>query len=566
MKLTIWNYKGIVSKTVDFQVPHFIVGPNGSGKTSLLSALRFALTGKCVGSPLRTGAESGEVVLYLAGHTIQRIFKPGKTSVSVDGAITTASSANDLICDLLDVQFDDLCVFSSHESFLNLVNGEFGKYLAGLIPEKLTLPKLQKLVKLSDKEMEELASVFPASFGIDSCAEAYTMLYQMRTAIKKERTNASSKVSTERKKPDMSEEEISRSLEELSSMDTALAVYEVAIRERKKLIEAANKQYHEIDALKEQLLLCEDVPIVSSDEIERIKKEIVASRLESDDANKVIATARANIQIFKKTLDNLKSPVCPLSEHIVCMTDRTSAKEEIETILSQNTALENDMIAKRDNAAKHTAKLEYILQQYYDQNVKAHKRKQLQDRLTAATASLIEIPPEPVKPLSYKPERRTELINAQKEWTLYQQYLSDCEVAKQLSERYDVIHGLVQKLAPNGLITNTVIGYYADIFNESAEECAADLGYHIQFTTTNGFHVLVCPAGSSEYRDFMVLSRGEQMITCLALLKMCNDLTGSGILLIDNFNDLDRLNHNLAKEYLNKIASDFKILVVAGTF
>ncbi len=83
-KIQIRNILGLESLDIEPGMITQISGENGAGKTSILEAIRCALSGGTDATLLRAGAESGEVVLILEdGTTINRKVTSSDSSVSV---------------------------------------------------------------------------------------------------------------------------------------------------------------------------------------------------------------------------------------------------------------------------------------------------------------------------------------------------------------------------------------------------------------------------------------------------------------------------------------------------
>ena len=94
--IKIVNFRGIKNTTLVPEHLNVFMGQNGSGKTSILNAITFALTGDMKSEYIQTGAKSAVVEITFAdGSSIERKkVKSGNTSCKVNGKSTTGKSAN----------------------------------------------------------------------------------------------------------------------------------------------------------------------------------------------------------------------------------------------------------------------------------------------------------------------------------------------------------------------------------------------------------------------------------------------------------------------------------------
>lgn len=84
-QLTIRSYKGIEEKSVPVgEHGAVVVGRNGSGKTSILDAVRAALAGRNVGpDAIRLGADRAEILVDLEDIEVRRVIDGGGTRVEL---------------------------------------------------------------------------------------------------------------------------------------------------------------------------------------------------------------------------------------------------------------------------------------------------------------------------------------------------------------------------------------------------------------------------------------------------------------------------------------------------
>ena len=102
-----------------------------------------------------------------------------------------------------------------------------------------------------------------------------------------------------------------------------------------------------------------------------------------------IRTIEANLAMFRRTLDNLDKPVCPISEKLICTTDKTEIKEDITTLIGENeTMLANanaELAANREKLAGIKSKLS-------DYEARSKAYRDLQSLYSQRSALLLVFP------------------------------------------------------------------------------------------------------------------------------------------------------------------------------
>ena len=574
--IEIYNFKGIVKKTEDFDtLPKFIGGENGKGKTSFLEALRYALTGKAPSREdfLRQGEAYGYVCITFDDPeetAVAREFYAEKpTKVSVNGKATTAKNAQQLICSLLNVEEEQLDLTTSSEVFRELFKGELGKYLLSFVDEKFTPEKLFGLVKFSEEETNYLRNKLPDNFGLPECEAIYKELYTERASLKTLVQRASGKLpETPPQKPIQNleeiEEKLSRSLaeEQIEKANAAaLKVYENAVA-------AYRRRVDEIAAIKSEIAT---IKIEEFEErtLPSLKKELEAKRQEAmkwkATAESIINTMKNNNLLFEKTLKNLNTNFCPISEKLVCTTDKTAAKAEFEELINKNNSaisVQQDVIAKVDAELRALAEKEKVIN---EKLALLTKKEVLNSSLEKAEKALGEEPKKPEIVPKCEASQKDILMSQKAQIQAYNDYVNNKAEYDKVSKQYELICNLVKKFEAKGIVNEAIIGFYCDIFNEEIAPLASAVDYQILFVPENGLTLSVKPGKDKKTVPFENLSNGEQLIVTSFILHMCNMFAGCNIMLIDNLNDLDEENVKVFKNIIERLSPEYALLVCAGT-
>ncbi len=571
-KIEIQNFKGIFEAQEEFSdMPKFIGGENGKGKTSLLEAIRYGLTGKTPSREdiLTEGQDSGYVLITFNDPDetciVREFFKEKPTKVSVNGRGNTAKAAQELINSLMDTNDDYLNLNTSNEVFRELLKGELGKFLLSFIPEQINPTKFFELVEFTTKEKDVLNENLPEMFGLSECQTLYSGFYEKRAATKAAAQRLAARISgTIPEKPTRTIEAVENELSKILAAQQVENTYKAAVRSYENTLRDYNVREAEIKKLEAEIA---EILISPVDPLEKdnLLKKIEQTKTDKATAEGLINTLLENVKTFKRTLANLGTNVCPISEKLVCTTDKTAAKAEFENLISQN---ENAVEKQREIVASYQLLLQELeskktaLVRQEELNV---KKNNLELSLTRAKKMLGKPPvkPEPVASvdLSKKAALDEERIAIHK----YSEYVKASKEYKELTEELAVLDSLTKKFAPKGIVTEKVIGFYCEIFTTETQPLADSVGYKIEFKPQKGLQLLITPGVGKRPVYFDNLSTGEQLIATVIVQHLCNTLSGCNVMLIDNFNDLDEANSKLLKTVINELATEYALLVVAGT-
>lgn len=571
-EIEIVNFKGIdrMSETFDL-MPKYISGNNGYGKTSFLEAIRYALTGKTpTREPiLREGTDCGYVSIVFddSDSTVVRrdFYREKTTKVTVNEKTTTAKLAQRLICSLLDINEETLNINTSSDVFREMFSGTLSKYLLGFVEESFSREKLFGLIQFSEQEKEMLNKLLPHSFGLPECEALYNRLYEQRAVLKaKLNTFTAAELTNPTAKPARTEEDVDKELNAIIASECAAKIYAEMYKRFQTQLAAYNTKLSEISSLENEIagIATADFDPLEKLEIAKKKQEALTAKATAEGT---IRTLRKNIEVFKKTLANLNTNVCPISAKLICTTDKTAAKQELEQSIADSIRAidgQNDIIA--------SAEIELNRLNSREQEIsiaeKAIQRKEsLILSLARAKKMLGDAPVEPDVPPKADVSAKESLLaekEAIRKYEIYKTRKADYEDALKLR---DVYNELVKKFAPKGAVNAAIVDYYCDIFNDSIKPFADAVGYSVTFVAGNGLTVLVRSAEDKFYVGFDSLSTGEQFVTTILVQHLCNILSGCSIMLIDDYNELDSVNASKTKELLNELSVEYSLLVVAGT-
>lgn len=574
-KIVIENFKGIKFTTfMPKEEPTWLFDKNGSGKTSFLEALRYGLTGKMPKDILYHGADEGFVTILFNdpdNTTVTRYFysgaKPNK--VKVNSKTCTAKEAQKIICEIMNASDEKLDVLTSNEVFQELIKGDLGKFLLSFITEPMTIEKLYDICKFTDDEKAKIADdkLLPKKFDVSITDSVYQVLFAERASLKKQVASLEAKYDFEEPLPEpkyKSEADIKKAEDEYIKLSGEAAFEKEKLDAYNKALTEYNSRKARQETLKrklDELVAKLEVETTESD-VDNVNKTLNNAVTMKHNFETIIASNKVIVNNQKKILDALDSDKCPISSCLICKTDKTKAKADVEESISaaqsavdtasEGVTKESEIIKEANN------RLSYLRAQLNITN----EIKALKCRI-----SDIDVGEEPSKPAIVTISGDWKLFPVyKKEYEEYYDFVSAKELLGVLIKKTAIVDGLVKKFSSKGDVETAIMKHYCDLFDTEAEMIANAFDYQVKFRPENGVKLSIVPAGKTAEVDFTSLSTGEKLIVSIIIYVVLNNLMGTDIIILDDFNDLDAKNAAHAKDIVQAVYRDLGIttIFVAG--
>ena len=574
-KIVIENFKGIKFTTfMPKEEPTWLFDKNGSGKTSFLEALRYGLTGKMPKDILYHGADEGFVTILFNdpdNTTVTRYFysgaKPNK--VKVNSKTCTAKEAQKIICEIMNASDEKLDVLTSNEVFQELIKGDLGKFLLSFITEPMTIEKLYDICEFTDDEKAKIADdkLLPKKFDVSITDSVYQVLFAERASLKKQVASLQAKYDFEEPLPEpkyKSEADIKKAENEYIKLSGEAAFEKEKLDAYNKALTEYNSRKARQETLKrklDELVAKLEVETTESD-VDNVNKTLNDAVTMKHNFETIIASNKVIVNNQKKILDALDSDKCPISSCLICKTDKTKAKADVEESISaaqsavdtasEGVTKESEIIKEANN------RLSYLRTQLNITN----EIKALKCRI-----SDIDVGEEPSKPAIVTISGDWKLFPVyKKEYEEYYDFVSANELLGVLIKKTAIVDGLVKKFSPKGDVETAIMKHYCDLFDTEAEMIANAFDYQVKFRPENGVKLSIVPAGKTAEVDFTSLSTGEKLIVSIIIYVVLNNLMGTDIIILDDFNDLDAENAAHAKDIVQAVYRDLGIttIFVAG--
>lgn len=546
--LKITNFRTIEEMSFNPGKINVITGPNGAGKSSILEAISFLLTGKAGTDVVRKGAAFAEVSGTVNGGDIAR--KKGKEmSIKMNGKLTTQKSFQQWVEDATGITADTLRVATSSGMLASMNSRELAEYLINnnLIPVEIDMATLKMLCAISEKAETELNKYLPpepCTFTTDDVQQAYEAFYAMRPALKKQIAEMKAKASgAADATPMRTMDEVDKDIAKLSAYGTEVAAYNkllAAYQDAKRRREAAEKQIAEMEVqVKNANLSAPD-----AQELEKLQAEAKVLMTEQIGYYKqVIQTSTANLSMFKRTLENLDKPVCPISEKLICTTDKTGIKEDLTVLVKENEARIEETNRLLNAANEKLDAVNKRIDEFHKQERAYMALQNTVMRIDAMSRSLPVVPSKPERPVEIPDAENTMRKLKQERDSIIAKGIAAkaAEEIPAIQEKLDICEELVKLLSPKGGLREQIIKAAFEPLVEHCNERAAKLGrdFEIDLVANDGIVIMCKPAGTTEFLPLEAVSSGEQLLAMMLILDAIESLSGLGIMVLDDLDKLD---------------------------
>ena len=551
-KVEIKNFKGIPNLTFNPEKVNAVMGENGHGKTTLLEAIRYIVTGKYPDDSIAIGAKECTVAANVNGDDIiigRKKDKTGEKGIFKLAGKTTSFSSYRTVCETKGVAKQmDAAAFATSKELMDMDVDALTDFMLANTPVKINFDKLVSLEPSITSEMEEeLANVLPSEdITLDNLTEADAFFTAQRKVLKDSCANAKAKAVYTDEIPDETETEdnlnkqYEANIAKIAAKKTLAENYRnyCKILESKAQIELSIKEKEQ----QAQSLKC-DRP--DATKLQQVVADIEKYNNDINNYNGLLITLRKDNELFERTLENLNSSVCPISNKLICSTDKSGIREELSEAIENNKAQTQNLNTCITGMREKLKKLNE--EKVALENSKSQYEKYL-DCLNTIESLKKSIPDIPEKVDEDKTDidqlnldnriikAKLEKIRKYKEFKVQeQQYLNLCK-------RKDLYESLCKLLDEKGSLREQILTFALNPFQEYANDRAKELGicYSIKIIADKGVRILYNPKGGSEYISYNNASTGEKLMIVFLILDMINALSDMRLLFIDNLDKLDK--------------------------
>ena len=555
--ISIRNFKGIEDLQLNAKKLNAIIGKCGSGKSSLLDAIRFALTGKAGKEVIRKGCREASVVLRFSDNsTIERIRRTSENISKCNGKSSTKRSLDEFLTarNMNPCWIESLC---SVDWFAGLSSKDLNNFFMTILPLRAKAETVVELVAQLDKDLTEKKEKYLMEeilkkqeiFSFNDLANGYNTAYTVRQELKRKYNEMLPRCTFNETVPAKTREDIEKELNNISQVEAAEKEYSKRLKEY-----ASSKKQHDLaikrlDEMKKEL----DTYSSCKKPKEETKTQAEADRklfqVHIKRTNEYIGTINSTLDLLKRTLDNLDKPICPISEKLICTTDKSQLKEELLSLIQKN---ENALTSNKEFLAKcedQVRKRDDIISNYQKEVYRYEQKTTLENNISKFIVP--EILPEPQKvEKAHLEAKKKELLDLLSILSRYEKVQQNKKELAKIKDKYDLAQFAVKvldsKIGIPALILQRTLRFFEKKCNEKASLLRE--GFQIHFLSDNGITIQVSPGKGKPFVDMKEVSTGEFVCVAYILMTMIGEATKCHLFLIDNLDRLDT-------EYLNALLS-----------
>lgn len=555
--ISIRNFKGIEDLQLNAKKLNAIIGKCGSGKSSLLDAIRFALTGKAGKEVIRKGCREASVVLRFSDNsTIERIRRTSENISKCNGKSSTKRSLDEFLTarNMNPCWIESLC---SVDWFAGLSSKDLNNFFMTILPLRAKAETVVELVAQLDKDLTEKKEKYLMEeilkkqeiFSFNDLANGYNTAYTVRQELKRKYNEMLPRCTFNETVPAKTREDIEKELNNISQVEAAEKEYSKRLKEY-----ASSKKQHDL-AIKRLDEMKKELDTYSSC---KKPKEETKAQAEADKklfqvhikrTNEYIGTINSTLDLLKRTLDNLDKPICPISEKLICTTDKSQLKDELLSLIQKN---ENALASNKEFLAKcedQVRKRNDIISNYQKEVYRYEQKTTLENNISKFIVP--EILPEPQKvEKAHLEAKKKELLDLLSILSRYEKVQQNKKELAKIKDKYDLVQFAVKvldsKIGIPALILQRTLRFFEKKCNEKASLLRE--GFQIHFLSDNGITIQVSPGKGKPFVDMKEVSTGEFVCVAYILMTMIGEATKCHLFLIDNLDRLDT-------EYLNALLS-----------
>lgn len=555
--ISIRNFKGIEDLQLNAKKLNAIIGKCGSGKSSLLDAIRFALTGKAGKEVIRKGCREASVVLRFSDNsTIERIRRTSENISKCNEKSSTKRSLDEFLTarNMNPCWIESLC---SVDWFAGLSSKDLNNFFMTILPLRAKAETVVELVAQLDKDLTEKKEKYLMEeilkkqeiFSFNDLANGYNTAYTVRQELKRKYNEMLPRCTFNETVPAKTREDIEKELNNISQVEAAEKEYSKRLKEY-----ASSKKQHDLaikrlDEMKKEL----DTYSSCKKPKEETKTQAEADRklfqVHIKRTNEYIGTINSTLDLLKRTLDNLDKPICPISEKLICTTDKSQLKEELLSLIQKN---ENALASNKEFLAKcedQVRKRDDIISNYQKEVYRYEQKTTLENNISKFIVP--EILPEPQKvEKAHLEAKKKELLDLLSILSRYEKVQQNKKELAKIKDKYDLAQFAVKvldsKIGIPALILQRTLRFFEKKCNEKASLLRE--GFQIHFLSDNGITIQVSPGKGKPFVDMKEVSTGEFVCVAYILMTMIGEATKCHLFLIDNLDRLDT-------EYLNALLS-----------
>lgn len=560
----IQNFRGISDLTIYPKKNNLLIGANGAGKSSVLMAVRYCLTGAGDASYIKNGADALSVSMEMEDGTItQRIRTRSNTICKLNGKQTTNARLSEFLQNRYQLSGKVFNIISSAKMIKAMDSKDMASFLFELMPITVPLETIlsycNEIAPLGEEETDKITSLFATKkdIGIKEITTAYQDAFDDRRLAKREAKYLLPKTQVEIAPVTHPRAELEAMLEEVMKQEVSFnnyqkdfKNYEAILADRKKAL--ANKERY-----KNEYRELENITKPRSADLQSIASIIETNEDFIKTNTETLARLKSNIAFDKKALDGLNTSVCPLSPKLVCNTDKSSIKNELQENIDANTKHLDRLEGSINKSKQVVEDNKALLSKLESAMALAEKRENLKKLIDSITIPTLPEKPEKPQGVDFEEEKRK--INRElKDLSLHEEKEKNIRLLQEKEHEIQVLETVVKVLEVKSL-QNKLLTRALNLFETHCNEQAKKLKQNmaIKFDNANGITIKAQTKLGAGFTDMNSLSSGEKIVVIFLLMDLISSITGNKILMMDSLDKMDAESFSKLAELVKKSGDRF---------
>ena len=578
MKIELRNFRGVSSADIDIDKVTVLGGAPGTGKTSVLAAIKAALDGNISAQDIGSWGTSASVTLTLDdGTVVERRRTASATKTLLNGRQTTAGSAAEYLEKKLGAPVAAIGAMMGQEIWKAMSDKDIAKTLFAVLPVDPATADALALATSTCGLTPAGADLVKTRFAPESghigdreAAAIYKAAYGARTDAGREMKRLQAVVGAVQA-PSNTADAVHQWLVDVAADEAALKAYQSQAAAYEKAVQAASAA----KTRKEELVRrakapgIPSVPVaeaavkaaetaVKAAKAQQAESSVSVRRLsvEASDARSGVLIATREKEAAVKEGARLASGACLAMSGLTCphvqalardADERRKDAEERELDLGMAAAEAEEALEQARSAQEAAEKaVSAASDRYRDAvSVLAQARAAASAREAAAGILVPELPAKPEPPAfdaNAVRQRREAAMAELAAITAWERRQEDEKALARLREEWEALDNVCDVFGPKGAFRDAILRRVLSPLEAKANEAAAAAcpEMAMKFATGDaGFTVLLRPKAGAAFRPLANASTGEFTIAAYLLMRVMGSIKNPGILILDNLDALD---------------------------
>lgn len=573
-EMTLLGYKGQSSR-VDYTLDKytFVMGANAAGKSTFIDGLRTAMLGIVPENAVHAGSKDAVSLVKMDdGTEIKTVASDDAATVHyLNGKKFTKKDVAAKRSGYLNLPPEIAEIFYREGQYcLDLKPEEFSKLIGSILPA-MTTADLTQALNLTPEEEALFKSIYSGTnVDFEDIAKIYKDLSEKLRVLNRDIASAEQTATI------LCKGNTGRPLDLLKKKREGLLTQLKTFRDAEELqreYEAKNAAYvkHMTEIKELQAKLANKPESVAPGEIENAIATLNRVNQKLKEEAELFAVLKTNIETSRKILDELASSVCPISQKLVCTTDKSSVRADLEKTIADNQRMidiHKGRVLSAESVRKAT---EEQITSLREKERRQQEYLRLEETLAVLKANM---PPVPCMPTA----AATDSSAISKELDQLNEEIANAGNAEQSRRLMDsikvkkteqaVVEKLRKMLAPKGEAYNIILDRVCGSLNQEMNATAMDLGSQreYEFRVEDGMTLYGKKAGAQNMIPVRNMSTGERFLAHMTLTALINKIVGLNFVILDNLDCLDQENLQHVLDFVTSPAYEkrFENVVLAG--